>query len=339
MKQIFNYLTILLVAFSFTACEFEDIPKDFEPDDPDPTGNLRIINYSSQRLVLYKDEYLIKKIPASATDYLVFIENSDGGNVQLDLYLWEDVKDDVNNPDPSAAYKRWLVPLSPSTEVEQQCTWHIDSDNTYVDAATVNFSYFGGTDYFVDVYLNGSTGAKILTLKPGEQYKKVGVDYGNYSLAYKYWFSDQNNADLVDESKTVWIDSETINDQDVKIWLVLNENRSEVTTIVPHNGIDTEKKSYYGYIKITNDGATPVLIKAGDQPIEYVCYLDGNKTNYSTIPANSTTTFVMPITDDITMEESYILSAYDLEGRFIEESTITITEEETVPWLVDGVAD
>ena len=339
MKQFFSYLTILMAVLVVTSCEFEE-PKEFVPDDSDASGNLLIINNSNERLVLYKDEYLVKKIPASATDYLVSVDNPDGANVQLDIYLWEDVKEDINNPDPSAVYKRWLVPLSSTTEVETRSTWHIGMDDTYTDVATVSFSYYGGTSYNADVYLNDKSGAKLMSLKPGDQYRNVGIDFGNYSLLYRYWYSDPDDDQAIDESKTTWIDTETINGEEVKIWMVLNQNRDEVTYIVPHNGVDSEKKSYYAYITVTNMHYNPVVIKEGDQLIEYTCFLDGgDKTNYSTISSSGKTTFVMPISDVNTLEETFILTARDVEGRWVESTTFTLSEGETAYWTVDGVDD
>lgn len=340
MKRILLYLSFLSFIFA-TSCEFiEDEPKEFVPDDQDASGNLLIINNSNQRLVLYKDEFIVKKIPATATDYLVYIPNENEGTVQLDLYLWEDVKDDIENPDPALAYKRWLVPLANSTSVEERATWHIGSDDTFTDVATVSFSYFGGTSYNCDIFLNDRSGAKIMSLKPGDQYRKVGIDFGNYTLHYKYWYSNPDDNQAIDDSKTVWIEEELINGEEVKIWMVLNENRDEVTYIVPHNGVDTQKKSYYGTIEITNFHNQPVIIKAGDKLIENVCYLDnGDKTNYSTVDVNGTTSFVMPILSDDIMEETYFLTATDLEGKFIEEISITVAAEETVEWIVDGEAE
>ena len=339
MKQFFSFLTVLMAVLVVTSCEFEE-PKEFVPDDSDASGNLLIINNSNERLVLYKDEYLVKKVPASATDYLVNIPNADEASVQLDIYLWDDVKDDINNPDPSAVYKRWLVPLSGSTDVETRSTWHIGMESDFTDVATVSFSYFGGTSYNADVYLNDKSGAKLLSLKPGDQYKKVGIDYGNYSILYRYWYSNPDDNQAIDEDKTVWVTKENINGQETDIWMVLNENRNEVTYIVPHNGVDTEKKSYYAYITITNMHYNPVVINNGDKLIEYTCFLDGgNKTNYSTISSSGKTTYVMPITDVNTLEETFILTARDLQGSWVESTSFTLTEGETAYWTVDGLDD
>ena len=64
MKRVVFYFSILALIF-MGSCEFiEDPPKEFVPDDSDPSGNLLIINNSTERLVLYVDEYMVKKIPA-----------------------------------------------------------------------------------------------------------------------------------------------------------------------------------------------------------------------------------------------------------------------------------
>jgi hypothetical protein len=323
------------------SCELfqEDPPRDFVPDSPDASGNLLIINNSNERLVLYKDEYIVKKIPASATDYLVYIPNESEGTVELALYLWDDVKADPNNPDLSKVYKKWLVPLSASTDIEERATWHLSGASQYTNVATINFSYYGGTDEFVDIYLNGRTGAKIMTMMPGQQNKKVGLDYGNYTLHYLYWFSDQNDANAFEELD--WIETENVNGEDKSIWLVLNENRKVVTTIVPHLGFAQSNSTIYGSVRITNLSAEPVQIYAGDQLIESVCYLEeGSLLNLSTIPRDGDYTFVLPITEEDATEAEYILSAKHLtNGSTIETTTLTVVAGETVDWKVDGEED
>ncbi len=323
------------------SCElFEDEPpRDFVPDQPDPTGNLLIINNSNERLVLYKDEYIVKKIPASATDYLVFIPNPNEGTVELALYLWEDVRDDPNNPDLDKVYKKWLVPLSSSDAVEERATWHISGASQYTNVATINFSYYGGTDEFVDVYLNNRTGAKIMTMMPGQQNKKVGVDYGNYTLHYLYWFSDQNDNQAFEELG--WIETELVNGEEKDIWLILNENRKDVTTIVPHLGAAQSSGTKYGNLRISNLSGDPVQIYAGDKLIESVCYLEeGSIQNLSTIDRNGTYTFILPIYEEEATEAEFILSAKHLtNGNTIESITITVIAEETVEWIVDGKPD
>lgn len=335
MKRVFMYFTFLAAVLFVTSCEFEE-PKDFTPDESDAGGNLLIINNSQERLVLYKDEYVVKKIPASATDYVVHIDNPNETTVQLDLFLWEDVKDDINNPNPDDVWKSWLVPLSASDDIDKRATWHVSGADQYKEVATLNFSYYGGTDNFVDVYLDGRTGSKVMSLKPGDQYKKVGVDYGNHTLHYLYWFSDQNTSTAFEELG--WIEKETVNGEEKSIWLILNAGRKEVITIIPHYGAATSKGMKYGNLTIRNSSDDPVSIEADGKLIEQICYLDNeSKLNLSTIGRNDTYTFVMPIYgEDVTTQE-YTLVAKSLpNGYEVESTTITITMDETVEWVVDG---
>lgn len=339
MKRVF-YLMFLSLIFLWS-CEFiqEDPPKEFVPDEPDPSGNLLIINNSDERLVLYKDEYIVKKIPASATDFLVNVPNPNEGTVQLDLYLWDDVMLDPNNPDPSKVFKKWLVPLSNSTGIEERATWHISGATQYTNVATVNVSYYGGTDEFVDLYLNSRTGAKIISLMPGQQDKKIGVDYGNYTLHYLYWFSDQNTNEGFEELG--WIESEIIDGEEYPVWLVLNENRKDITLIVPHLGAAQSTGMKYGSLTITNRTPEPVQIYAGDKLIEDVCFLEnGLPENLSTIYHNGSYTFIMPIYGEGVTEDDFILSAKHLtNGSTIEQATVKVIVDSTVEWIVDGDVD
>ncbi len=341
MKRVLFYLSFLSLLF-MGACEFfeEDPPKDFIPDEPDPSGNLLIINNSTQRLVLYKDEYIVKKIPASATDYLVYIPNPNESTIELDLFLWEDVMDDPNNPDPAQVFKKWLVPLSNSTNVEERATWHISGASQYTNVATVNLSYYGGTDEFVDVYLNSRTGAKIMSLMPGQQDKKVGIDYGNYTLHYLYWFSDQNDNEAFEELG--WIETQIVDGEEYPVWLVLNENRKDITIIIPHLGAAQSTGMKYGNLTITNMTPEPVQIFAGDKLIEDVCFLEnGLPENLSTIDRYGSYTYIMPIYGgEGVVEEDYILNAMHLtNGSTIESATVTVVVDETVEWMVDGLPD
>jgi hypothetical protein len=340
MKRLLFYLSFLSLIF-IGSCEFiqEDPQKEFVPDAPDPSGNLLIINNSSQRLVLYKDEYIVKKIPASATDYLVNIPNPNEGTVELDLYLWEDVMLDPNNPDPTKVFKKWLVPLANSTSVEERATWHISGATQYTNVATLNLSYYGGTDEFVDVYLNSRTGAKIMSLMPGQQDKKVGIDYGNYTLHYLYWFSDQNTNEGFEELG--WVESQIVDGEEYPVWLVLNENRKDITIIVPHLGAAQSTGMKYGNLTITNMTPEPVQIFAGDKLIEDICFLEnGLPENLSTLDRYGSYTFIMPIYGEDVTEAEFVMSAMHLtNGSTIETAIIKVKVDDTVEWIVDGVAD
>lgn len=341
MKRVLLNLSVLALIF-MGSCELieDNPPKEFVPDEADLSGNLLIINNSTERLVLYKDEYIVKKIPASATDYLVYVENQNESTVQLDLYLWKHVMDDPNNPDPGKVFKKWLVPLSNSTAVEERATWHISGASQYTNVATLNLSYYGGTDEFVDIFLNSRTGAKIASLMPGQQNKKVGVDYGNYSMHYLYWFSDQNDTEaFVDRG---WIEEQTVDGEDYPIWLILNENRKDVTIIVPHLGAAQSTGMKYGSVTITNLTPEPVQIFAGDKLIEDVCFLeDGFPENLSTLDRYGSYTFIMPITGgEGVLEADFLLLAKHLtNANTLEQATIKVIADETVEWIIDGVDD
>jgi hypothetical protein len=339
MKRVLYFLTFAAIIFA-SSCEIiTDSPYDFVPDQPDQTGNLLIINNSNEQLVLYKDQEVVKMIPASATDYLVYIPNEGEGTVQLDLYVWNDVAGDVDNPTPSEAFKRWLVPLSSSDAVESRATWHVGGASQYTDVATLNLSYFGGTDNFVDVYLNGRTGGKIASLKPGDQYKKVGVDYGNYTLHYLYWFSDQNDANAFEELG--WIEEQLINGEEKDIWLILNENRKDVTMVIPHMGSAASQGTKYAGVEIANYSGEPVQVFVGDKLIEAVCYLEeGNTKNLSTMDVNGVYTFFLPITEEGATEKSFRLKAQTLTTvQTVETIDITLTADDVVKWVIDGEDD
>jgi hypothetical protein len=336
MKRLL-YLLPIVSLILVTSCEIIEEPTVFEPDQPDQAGNLLIINNSGEQLVLYKDQQVIKKIPASATDFLVDVSNPSEGSVQLDLYLWEDVYEDVEHPDPSLAYKTWLVPLSNSTSIEKRATWHVDGIEQYTNVATLNLSYFGGTDYMSDVYLNGKTGAKIASMKPGDQYKKVGIDYGNYTLHYLYWFSNQNDNNAFEE--VGWIEKQVINDEEKDIWLILNENRKDVTMIIPHHGSTLSQGVKYAGLNVDNQSGDPVIIEVNNKLIEYVCFLENGSTeNLSTIEALGKYTYYIPITEqdattiDVTLTASHLTNGTYVEGP----ETITLTADETTTWIVDG---
>ena len=230
--------------------------------------------------------------------------------------------------------------MSNSTSIEERATWHISGANQYTNVATVNLSYYGGTDEFVDVYLNSRTGAKIMSLMPGQQDKKVGIDYGNYTLHYLYWFSDQNTNEGFEELG--WIESQIVDGEEYPVWLVLNENRKEITIIIPHLGAAQSTGMKYGNLTITNMTPEPVQIFAGDKLIEDVCFLEnGLPENLSTIDRYGTYTFIMPIYGgEGVLEEDYILHAMHLtNGSTIESATITVVTDETVEWIVDGQPD
>ena len=332
MKKLFF---LLIIATLMGACQKEDPPAVFQADQSADAGNLLIINNSSKRLVLYKDEVPLRKISSSSTDFLVNIPTQDGVAVELSLYDWDDVQGNVNNPPLDKVFKKWKISLANSTALSDQVTWHVSSSSEYSTMATIFFNYYAGTDYSADVFLNGQNGAKLLTLAPGQQYRKIGLDYGNHTLAYHYWLSDQNTADAVEDIG--WIEKQTINGEEGDIWLVLNENRSDMTMVVPHFGSSVADQVKYGNLKVVNDLSYPVQIYVGQKLIESICYLeDGSTKNLSTVAGQESYTFVMPITNEAAESVEYNLRAVHLtNGNAVKEEKVTVTAGETLTWTVN----
>jgi hypothetical protein len=344
-----NYFVAVLmfsVSLGFHSCEWDDDTNppveieekspffQWDPEDADDGGNLLMINASNQRLVLYKGETAIRQIPASSSDYLINIPNEQEGNVDLSLYKWEDVEGSIDLPPLDKVFKKWIVPLSNATSIDKRVTWHVSSSDQHIEIAMVSFNYYGGTPDNADVYINGYAGAKIMSLKPGDQYKKVGLDYGTYSLHYKYWKSNQNSTDgmeIVGER-----DKQTIMGKEKNIWLVLNANRQEETVIIPHYGAVQAQK--FGNIKISNVSGDIVQVYVGTSLIEHVCYLESESVkNLSTLNHSDSYEFTMPITVEDTNRQEYIFVVKNsLSQNTLEELTTIIVADSTINWLIDG---
>ena len=102
MKNTIYYLSALflfsLLIFSGCKSEPSEEPAVWSADGADASGNLLMVNQSGRKLVLYKDGEIIKNIPASSSDYLINIQNSSGGTVELQLYDWDAIKDELDGP-------------------------------------------------------------------------------------------------------------------------------------------------------------------------------------------------------------------------------------------------
>ncbi len=334
MKKILTFMLFVACLFS---CKKDDPEAKFVEDPADKAGNLLIINNSGQRLVLYKGEVAERKISSASSDYLVKLANPSEAAVEMSLYLYDDVKGDMNNPPLDKVFKKWKVPLSKGTEVSRQVTWHVGATNDNSNSGTLKLKYYayaGLEGYNVDVHLNGKTGAKIASLKPGDQDRQIGLDYGSYTLSYHYWSSDQNTADGVKDNG--WMNSQTIDGEDVSFWVVLNAGRSESTTVINHMGTDAGQV-LYGKIKVNNNKNYPVQIWINGKLIEEVCYLvDGNTDNLSVINMQDTYTYILPITTKDATTEEYTLKVSRLSNEEVQEATkITITADKTLIWEVE----
>ena len=293
VKKIFWILLLVPVLFFNVACEEEEPAPEIEFDDPDSKGNLVIANSSEEALALYNGVTLIKKIPSSIQDFLVYIPVDDASmSIELRLYKYEHIKDDPNNPDNAQIFKKWVVPLSQETDKEKRATWLVNKDDTENNAGTLRFSYIGGTDNFVDVFLNGREGAKILSLKAGDQYNKsIGIDYGTYTLHYRYWISNQNNPDGVEELG--WIDEIGEGNDAIKIYTTLNDEKQEKLIQIPHY-FTIDPNLEQGEIQIVNNLLIgTIIIYMNGEPIETSMIYNGYVGGMSNIDQGDNRTFTL----------------------------------------------
>ena len=323
------FILMLIIGFSCedSAQEGETV---YTPDNEDSQGNLVIINYSDYELVLYSGTNREKILPATSEDFLVNIPNPNQETKDLKLFLLDSVKDDINNPNPESVYKRWTVALANNTDLEGRVTWFVKGDQNRDDVGTgeLTLSYIGGTDNSVDVFLNNTTGAKIASLSPGAQNRKVGLAYGTYTALFRYWYSDQQSTGGLTEIG--WRDQEIVNGQEVDIFIVLNAARESRHLQIPHWNGGGAIDEQYGSVKIRNYTAAPIIVYAGNDLIENAMYTDDVVDNYSTIPANDNITYVMPI-------EEYVLSARDTQtSDTISDTTVTIVADSLITWDVNN---
>jgi hypothetical protein len=292
---------ILIVAL--LGCDSGDNPSgpaSVTPDESDSQGNLVIRNLTGERLVLYRgSEQRLRVLPDDQTDYLVNVPNPNADRLDLRMYRLSDIADDIDAPGAAEAIKRWDVALASDTEIEHRSTWAVLDNDAERNSGTLTFSYVGGTENSVDVYLNEQTGAKIASLRPGAERKQVGVDYGNYTLHYNYWYSDPNTASAAEDRG--WTEAETVNQLEVAIYAVLNANRQTQHLQVPHLGVELKP---WGTLNVFNSTATPVQLWAGAALIESIVYTDGSTQNVSTVAANETVPFILPVGDHLILAKT-----------------------------------
>ena len=183
IKRVF----LLLIFVFFYSCEDNDSDSNssYTPDSEDQFGNLVVINESDFELVLYSGVSRIKILPATSEDFLINISNPNQETKDLKLFLLDSVISDIDNPDINSVYKRWSVALANNTNAGERVTWFVKGNQNRDDIGTgdLTLSYIGGTDNSVDIFLNNRTGAKVASLSPGAQNRKVGLSYGTY-IAY-----------------------------------------------------------------------------------------------------------------------------------------------------------
>jgi hypothetical protein len=274
----------------------------------DSSGNLVILNDSGSVLMLYQGSTPLRYIPDDASDFLVNIPTSSSSTLDLRIYRFSDVESNLASPSSDDIFKRWNVALADSTALSDRSTWYVGSDDSETTSGTLDFSYLAGSssDISADVYLNSRTGAKILSLAPGVSGRSVGVDYGNYTVLYRYWRSDPSSSSGMEILG--WIDEEEVGDTTAPIYAILNSSRELRRFDVPAWNDEGVVENKYATVSIYNDMDIPYKIWiGGDRLIEDVMYTDEPVENRSTIAAGDSA--------DYTLEEgSYILTFKSIDG-------------------------
>jgi len=324
-----NKFSIFLLVLIFSGCS-TDTDEEIQ-DISDDIGNLVIINNTEEKLVLYNGDDAIRIIPNTSNEFLVGIDNENNIVLDLRIFKYDDVIDDINSADDGLLYKRWNVILAENFEQEYQVTWVIQKESTEAESGTVTFDYAPGSEYSVDIFLNSKTGARLLSLAPGWGSKKAGIDYGNYQLYYHYWYSDPNSAEGI--QSIGWI---SLNDEDIQfstgistdqLSMVINVNNNDIYKVVPM--IDFEQPEINGSIIINNSSSNILKIYIGNTLIELHENVSGMQENSSTIPRYSTSEFVLLGGE----YQLYARDAWNYE-MLIDELNITVQPDTTYEWNI-----
>ncbi|MEW8179621.1 MAG: hypothetical protein AB2754_21290 [Candidatus Thiodiazotropha endolucinida] len=333
-RRGFILLTIIILAM-FSGCKILDSITGGDSDSSnevttaDEEGNLVISNNSGQRLKLFNGETYLKTLSDSSSDFLVNIPNPDSAILDLRLFKADEVSGTAS-PGLEGVFKRWNVILAADTQTEHRATWMVQERSSEYESGEITLAYIGGTANSVDVYLSGKAengGAKLISLSPGAQNRKVGLEYGNYTVYFRYWYSDQNSIQGIQE--VGWKEKELVSGSEVPIYIVLNANRAEKHLQIPHyNAASPVGESPYGKIVITNSTSLPVQIYSEKTLIENIIHTDKPITNASTIAAGTSDDFTLPI-------GSYTLRALDLQSAGeVATKTIEITSAGSAVWEI-----
>lgn len=276
---------------------------DVEGGDCKPhlEGNLSITNLTDEILYLYHDRNLglFKCIPALAEDFIINIPNTELGIRTLQIWMAKDVTD-KDNPDINTVYRQWNVALSNTISTEERANWIITNSNENNASGTLELSYPALDDYGqeviyqVDVMLNSKTGAKLASLQPGANAKKVSIDYGAHYLYFRYWFSDPNSS-TGEITELGWLQGEVV---------VINAEHLVDQITIPFFYSAVGK---FGELLIYNRSTKPLSIYANDALIESIAKVDGSTEGLSIIPASASTKFLIPV-------NTYSISAKSLDG-------------------------
>lgn len=288
---------------------------------PDVEGNLVITNQTSEVLYLYKDFALITCIPANAENHIVNIPNQELAVCLLQIWKATSVTD-IYDPNISNVYRQWSVALSNTTNAAERANWLITGSDTYAGSGTLNLTYPGLDDYGqqviyqVDVFLNSKTGAKLASLQPGVSNKKVSVDYGVQYLFFRYWYSDPNSTSG-SITELGWNQQPEI---------VINAGHTEAMIQIPFFYSTVGK---YGELTVYNETNKVISIYSNDVLIEQIAKVDGSAQGLSNIPAQNSTTFLIPV-------NTYSITAKSVDGTesIISFKGVEVIQNETaVKWV------
>ncbi|HBH47478.1 MAG TPA: hypothetical protein DDX98_02510 [Bacteroidales bacterium] len=286
-------------------------------------GNLSVTNETGDILFLFNELSYVTCIPANTENFIVNIPNQTNSVLVLQVWKSNEVGD-VADPNLDNVYRQWSVALSNTTLETERANWRITDSDVNTSSGTLLLTYPSFDEYNqeviyqVDVYLNSKTGARLASIQPGVEDKKVSIDFGAHYLFYRYWYSDPNSPSS-EITEIGWDESD---------YIVVNAEHKEVEIDVP---VYVSVVGKYGYLNIENATADPISIFANDQLIESIAKVDGSPDGLSIIPANNSTTFLIP-------EQSYTITAKSLDGStsIISFKNVNIVQSHTAELYVGG---
>ena len=322
MRNIILICGLLIMAISCDEIFNPDEPDNQITEQADTEGNIVVINNSGQKLVLYDGGSPVKIVPNTSEEFLVKIPNPNGVTKDLWLYKESDISSDYDNPDPESMFRRWNVNLSSDYEIEHRVTWVVYSESVERESGTLMLSYNPGTENNVDVFLNSFSGSRVASLMPGQTNTNVGIDYGIYELYYKYWYSDQNTTDGIQEV------GEKTPEDTPNMTFILNDAFQETYRLIPH--FDVVEEITDGEILIQNNTDSILLINANDNLIENIMVYDGPTSSMSYLPQYSQYLYILPA-------GNYNFSAMDASTNVsAADSVINIEAGELYEWSING---
>ncbi|MBZ0264119.1 hypothetical protein K8I28_05580 [bacterium] len=329
---------LLIILIIFISCDLTDTPDPDEsmiqpnreratlPKEPDPSGNLVIINRINENLLLYESQNPIREIPALTDSFLIHIEQPFNRASNLKLYLANDVYD-LESPPNSALIRRWEVPLAENDAKPTRATWLVQSSEESYDG-TVYLYYPDSTDYGlsalynVDVFEGAKTGSKVASLSPGTQNKKAGLSYGIHYLYFLYWYSNPN--DNSGRSNIDWKDED---DEGNNFIVSLNAILDSVHVDIP---ILRTPAYRLGEMHIYNSSDNLIQVYANSRLIEEIVVTDDNRQNLSIIPPGYDYAFLLPEANYNFVIQSPPNSSNDIEYLL----DIDVVELHRVQWIV-----